>query len=129
MVTIDFNYAKKAFETMIDIFSKDITYTHCAKTTSNVTGDETLTPGVSSTIRGALFKTKDWWVQDKIGLITEAENLAIFKMSVTSIDKDDLLAYDGETWRVQNIHTRYYNGIAIYQVCDLFLLTSPEVTP
>jgi len=118
-MALNFSGGQAAYETMIDNFAKTISRTPVTKTTSNITGDETLTDGTPANITGAFFTKEDDWVQDKQGLIQNADAVLLVKTSVT-INKNDKLTYSGETYRVDKIETRRLNGTAFYIVAECF---------
>ena len=98
-MAINFTGGVTAYELMLDNFSKTLSRTPVTKTTSNITGDETLTDGTPGNILGAFFRKEDEFVQDKIGLIQNADAVLLVKNAVT-INKDDKLTYDSENYRV-----------------------------
>lgn len=113
------NVSTAAFETMIDNFSKTVSRTPVTKTTSNIAGDETLTDGTPADISAAFFRKEDEWLQDKEGLIQNADAIIIVKTSQT-INKNDKITYDSETYRIQKVVTRRIGTTAVYIVGQLF---------
>jgi len=113
------NFKADVYETMIDNFAKTLTYTPYTKSTSNVTGDESLTAGTTSTITGAFFRKEDNWVQDKPGLIQEADAVLLVKDGVT-INKDDIITYDSEDYRVDKVIERRLGTVTFYHAAQLF---------
>jgi len=110
---------KKAFELMIDNFAKSLTRTAATKTTDNDSGDETLTDGASSTISGAFYKAEDYYNQDKEALFNGADAVVLVKTAVT-VNKNDKLAYGGETYRVREVEQRYLATTTFYKVARCF---------
>lgn len=113
----EFNNA--GFITMINKFSKTLTRTAVTKTTSNSSGVETLTDGSTNTILGALFRKEDAWSQDKMALFQNADAILLIQLTET-LNKEDKITYDSETYRVDKITTRRLGGVEFYQVAQLF---------
>lgn len=118
-MAIDFSGGQIAFETLIDNFQKTISRTPVTKTISNITGDETLTEGIAADIIGAFFRKEDEYVQDKIGLLRNADAILMVKHDVT-INKDDKLTYDSQDYRIDKVVIRRLNGTPFYQVAQCF---------
>lgn len=106
---------------MIDNFQKTISRTPVTKTTSNFSDDETLTDGTPANITGAFYRQEDDWVQDKEALLQGADAVLKVKSSVT-VNKDDKLTYDGETYRVDKVVTRRLNNTSFYKLARCFLI-------
>lgn len=121
-MAIDFTGGQIAFESMIDNFSKTLTYTPVVKTVDNITGDETLSPGTPVSIVGAFFRKEDDWTQDKAGLIQNADAILLVKKDVT-IAKDSTIEYDGEKYRVDKQTTRRLDETIFYHVSQLFKIS------
>jgi len=119
---VSVNFSNVGFESMIDVFGKTISRTPVTKTTDNVTGDEILTDGSSSNITGAFFRKEDSWVQDKVGLLRGADAVVLVKDDVT-INRDDKLAYDGETYRVNDVVLRRLGNTSFYTVGFCFKIS------
>ena len=113
----EFNNA--GFITMINKFSKTLTRTAVTKTTSNSSGVETLTDGSTNTILGALFRKEDAWSQDKMALFQNADAILLIQLTET-LNKEDKITYDSETYRVDKITTRRMGEVKFYQVAQLF---------
>jgi hypothetical protein len=120
-MALNFTAGVTAFETMIDNFSKTISRTPITQTISNISGNETLTEGTSANITGAFFKQQDSYAQSNPGLIQNADAVLIVKTSVT-INKNDKLTYNGESFRVDEVETRSLNGTPFYKVARCFLI-------
>jgi len=120
-MSINFTGGAVAYATMIDNFAKTISRTPVTKTTDNITGDETLTDGTPANISGALFTKEDSWIQDKPGLLQNADAVLLVKPSVT-INKNDKLTYDSEDFRIKKVETRRLDGTAFYKVAQCFLI-------
>ena len=81
----------------------------------SLNGDSTEEPYAN----GAFFRKEDDWVQDKPGLIQNADAVLMVKPGV-SVNKDDKLTYDSEDYRVDKVVTRRYDGTSVYQVAQCF---------
>ena len=107
------NFTNAGYELLIDNFAKTISRTPVTKTTSNISGDETLTDGTAANINGAFFRREDAWAQDKEGLFQGADAVLMVKEGVT-INKDDKLTYDSESYRVKSVVDRRLGTIFFY---------------
>jgi len=113
------SFDASAYQKMITNFAKTISRTPITKTTDNFSGDETLTEGTPGNISGAFFKNSDEWVLDKPGLIQGADAVLLVLPSVT-INKDDKLTYDSETYRVDTVITRRLGTTNFYKAARCF---------
>lgn len=118
-MAINLTAASSAYAIMIDNFAKTISRTPVTKTTSNATGQETLTDGTPENITGAFFRKEDEWSRERPGLLQNADAILMVKPTVT-VNKDDKLTYDSETYRIQKTVMRRLNGTDIYLVCQCF---------
>jgi len=110
----------KPYQEMINNFQKEITYTPVTKTTDNISGDETLTEGTSSTIKGAFYREEDVYSQEFAGLFQGADAILIILPNIT-VNKNDLITYDSEEYRCDKITTRRLKNIEFYKVARCFL--------
>jgi len=94
-------FTNAGYESMIDNFAKTISRTPVTKTTSNISGEETLTDGTAANISGAFFRKEDAWSQGKEGLFQGADAIIMIKSDV-SLNLNDLLTYDSQDYRVIN---------------------------
>jgi len=118
-MTLNFSSAVKAYSGMIDNFAKTISKTPITKTENPLSGEEDFTEGTPINIIGALFTKFDSYVQDKPGLIQNADAVLMIKPGVT-LNKNDKLTYDGIDYRVDEVHKRRYNNTVIYQAVQCF---------
>jgi hypothetical protein len=107
------------FQAMITNFSKSVTRTPVTKSTSNFSGDETLTDGTPGAISAAFYRKEDEWMQDKIGLLQGADAIIMVLPSQT-LNKDDKITYDSENYRVDKIITRRLATTSFYKVGTCF---------
>lgn len=115
------NITATPFEAMIDGFAKTISRTPITITENPLTGEETLTDGEAADITGAFFHKSDEWLQDKPGLIQNADAILLVKSSVT-INKNDKLTYDSKTYRVDDVVTRRLGTVVFYKAANCFLI-------
>ena len=108
------------FGYMIDNFSKTLTYYPVMKTTDSITGQETLTVGIATSIIGTVFQKKNVYVQNESSLVQGGDATFFGKPNVV-INKNDLIVYRGFTYRVDNVTTRYMDDIPFYIQADLFV--------
>lgn len=116
------NFDPAAFEGMITNFSKSLTYYPVTKTTDSITGQETLTPGTSSTIRGALFLKKNMFFQMKSALLQGGDAVLLVKSDVT-ISKNDIVEYDDVQYRLDNVNLRTFSETSFYKFAEAFIIS------
>ena len=71
-------------------------------------------------ISGYFHRYKQDWTFDKEGKIEGGDAIFLVKNDVT-VAKNDKIVTGGETFKIQNIITRYVQGTARYKACNLFL--------
>ncbi len=113
------NFDAVAFQKMLTAFAKTVSRTPVTKTTSNYTGDETLTDGTPANISAPFFRKEDEWVMDKPGLLQNADAILLI-LPAQAMNKDDKITYDSETYRVDKVVTRRLGTTAFYKVAQLF---------
>lgn len=105
---------------MLENFKKTVTHTPVTKTTSNISGSETLTEGSPVSIDITFYRSEDVINQAFEGLFQGADAIALYPTTIT-INKNDLITYDGETYRVEkNPTTRRLGTTSFYKVARLF---------
>ena len=118
-MALNFTGGATAYTTMINNFSKTLICTPVTKAENNIEGDETLTDGTPSSITGAFFRKEDEWLNDKSGLIQDADAILLTLPSVT-INKDDKISYDSENYRVEKTIERRLGTTTFYKAIQLF---------
>jgi len=113
------NFDTAGFTALLDNFAKTISRTPVTKTTSNISGDETLTEGTPANISGAFFRKIDVHNPDKFGLLQNADAVLLVKPAVT-VNKEDKLTYESEDYRVDDVVTRRLGTTAFYKACQCF---------
>uniref|UniRef100_A0A6M3LAV6 Head-tail joining protein n=1 Tax=viral metagenome TaxID=1070528 RepID=A0A6M3LAV6_9ZZZZ len=122
-MSINFSASKTAWDNHVfENFKKTLTRTPVTKTTSNITGNETLTDGTEDdTYEGILFKEGDTYNQEYVGLFKGADAILLIKTTQT-LNKDDKIEYDGDIYRVLETESRYFNSTEFYKAARLFLV-------
>jgi hypothetical protein len=104
-----------------DYTGVQVTRTPVTKTVSNSYGDETLTDGTDENIDVYFTKkTTDWWF-DKEGEVEGGDAFMMTKYNQT-INKNDKITYEGNTYRVKMVIDRVVNGEIVGKDCNLFLI-------
>ena len=106
-------------ETIVN-FSKTLSRTPIVKTTSNMSGNEILTAGTPANIAGALYRKESAWGQERIGLFEGADAILLILPDVT-LNKNDVVSYNGESFRVEKVTLREIAEIDCYKVAQLWL--------
>jgi hypothetical protein len=119
------NFTGVNFNVVLNLITKygsSVTITPVVKTTSNISGDETLTEGTSFT--ATLYvsrKTSDWFV-DQAGLI-KGGDLLIVAPPTTDIDKDYVVTFNGDDYRVHYVISRdQAGGTAMFKTVSCYLI-------
>ena len=113
-------YPSTQFDSMIDKFSKTLTYTPVVKTLNNVTGDETLTEDSVSTIKGVFYRASDVWNIKRFGEMQGADAKLIIK-TTTSVTRNSKITFDSIDYRIKlDPVTRYIGADAQYIIVHLF---------
>jgi hypothetical protein len=111
------------YANMIFMYGHNVLRTPVTKTESNITGDETLTDGTPEVITVYFSRKNAPWTFDKAGLIQGGDAQMLTQDSQT-INKNDKIAYDGITYRVQDVLARdQIGGIVAYKTCNLFKIS------
>lgn len=104
-------------------FGKSVTHTPITKTTSNVSGQETLTDGTPVAITAVFLLMHNKWYFDKEGLVEGGDAYLMAKPADNVRENDKITAFS-ETFRVVGKPmTRYVDpsaSTASYIFCNLF---------
>ena len=122
-MVVPLNIDATPFQSMMGLLSKSLTYIPVTKTVDNINGQETLTDGTSVTIQGNLFFKKAQYAQQQYGLIFNGDGILMVLPSQT-LNRDDKVVFDGITYRVDQVTTRYLGGTAFYKLADVFVTDS-----
>ena len=110
------------FTKYLEALAKSVVRTPVTKTTSNVTGDETLTDGTDETISVTFFRRETNWAMENPGLIEGADAIMLF-VSTQTMNKDDKITYDSETYRVDKVVQRRLGATSIHKTAQLWKLS------
>lgn len=117
---VDFTAAKDGWDNIFATHKRTVTRTPVTKTTDGVTGDETLTDGsADSSYECILIRMEDKWALDNPGLIQNADAIVLVDEAQT-LNKDDKITEQGETYRVDSIKTDYMGEIAFLRIARCF---------
>lgn len=118
--SINLSATKASWDKGMEAYRKSVTRIPVTKTVDNISGSETYTEGTSTTINGVFFRQQDEWVQSKPGLLQGADAMILVDTDVT-INRDDRIVYDGQTYQIQDEPvTRYAGTTAMYIVARLY---------
>lgn len=92
------------------------------KNEDQMTGDETFVDGTSTTFTAYIVRKNQQWVFDKEGKIEGGDALLMCTTAKT-INVDDKISYQGDTFRVQTVITRYAGTLPMFKTVNLFLVT------
>lgn len=90
-------------------------------TTTNFSGQKTYSDGSTEIIKVVFSNPSQNFALDKSGL-TEVSDAQMFTKQDQTINKYDKILYNGETYRVDKISLRKFNGTSMYKKVDLFLI-------
>lgn len=119
-MAINFTASRGAFNHLLTNFKKTLTYTPVTKTTSNISGKETLVDGTPITISGPFYRKEDVWNQDYATLLQTADAVLLIDQDNTTVAKNGKITYDGETYRVAKVTPRSFDEIKMYRVARCF---------
>ena len=117
------------FDNMLDNYAgRQITHTPIVKTTSNISGQETLTDGTSVTIKAYFMRTNQLWDFEKMGFL-EKGNAVMLAKYASSVVKNSKITVDGNDYRVKEafnvpgVYDSTGSGTSfVYTACNLFLI-------
>lgn len=123
MAIVDLGIVKEDFENsaFADI-SRAVIRKPATKTTSNVTGSPSYTYGTETTIYAIITKRNKRYDYSKEGLIEMGDAFMQVKQDQT-INKEDLIIVDSETYRVDEVLLRTPGGENMFKSCVLFKFT------
>lgn len=104
-------------------WGQSVTHTPVTKTTSNISGQETLTPGTPVSISAVFMLMSNKWYFDKEGLV-EGGDAWLAALPADNVRENDLIIANSETFRVKGKPiTRYADpstATKFYIFCNLF---------
>lgn len=122
MVAIDIGIEESDFtaNALADL-GQTVTRTPRTAVTSNNTGSLTFTSGSTSTFSSIFTKRSQTFDWQKEGLFEGGDAFMQFDKDQT-LNKDDHITVNGETFRVDKILIRQFAGTELFKVCNLFLM-------
>lgn len=112
----------KIIERLIKSYGLDVIITPITKTTSNNEGDETLTSGTNYTANVYITLKSEDWSFDVAGLI-KGGNAVMLSLPDTPVKKDDIVTFNGNQYRIQDIIERsQVGGQVMFRTSNLFLI-------
>ena len=118
------------FDRLLDSYAgRQVSHTPITKTTSNISGQETLTDGTPVTLKAYFVKTSSKVEFENAGLTITGQALLLAKVA-DGVSRDDKIIADGETYRVRETYD--VNGTydstgsgtaAVYTACSLWQLS------
>lgn len=109
------------YANMITKYGDDVVRTPATQTLSNVDADETLTSGTPETIRVYICRRTKEYKQEEEGFFEGGDAIMLAK-STQTVNKNDLIAWQGETYLVFSVLDRdQIGGNIAYKKCVLFL--------
>lgn len=116
------NFKAAPWETMMTNFGKTLSRTPVTKTNHALNNEEVLTDGTAVSITGCLFRRETDWTQERAGLFEEADAVLMVQSDVT-INQNDKITYDSETYRVEKVVTRRLGTTAFNKTAQLFKIS------
>jgi hypothetical protein len=109
------------FSTDTNLAGKTVVRTPVTKTLSNTYGDETLSTGTNENIDVYFVRMKEDWMFNKEGEVEGGDAFMQTKYNQT-INKNDIITYASEKYRVENVYELRVNGELVGKNCNLFLI-------
>jgi hypothetical protein len=98
------------FEEILETYAgRQLTHIPVTKTTSNYTGEETLTEGTPVLIKCYVMKTGQTWNYREYGLVEKGDMIGLFKI-VDNVKLDSIIIVDNERFRVRE----HYNVPGVF---------------
>lgn len=116
------------FDSLLDnYFGRQINHTVISKAIDNLSGEETLTEGVTSAIKCFFIRYMQGWDYRKMGFKEQGDAIALTKYG-DSVQLNDILTVDGRKYRVKErfdvpgvFDSTGAGTELVYTVCNLFL--------
>lgn len=117
------------FNQILDAYAgRTISHTPVTQTTSNITGEETLTDGTAVDIKCYVMKTNQSFNYKDVGFIEIGDMVALCKVE-DSVGVNSKLTVNGEVFRVKEkfdvpgVFDSSTTAVYIYTVCNLFIIS------
>jgi len=111
-----------------DYAGRQISHTPIVKTTSNISGQETLTDGTAVTIKAYFMRTNQKWDYQKAGFLEVGDAVVLAKYADT-VQRNDKITVDGfdyrvkEAFNVPGVFSSTTSGTSfVFTACNLFLI-------
>jgi len=116
-------FVKQEWSTsIIDRLKRSVSYSTNTRTIHPISGEETLTAATATTMSMVFYKTDQKWYFDKEGMVEGGDSFGVVASTVT-LNRDDKITVDGETFRVHD-KIDYYsdnnNAIKLYTYVNMF---------
>ena len=116
------------FDRILDDYAGvQVSHTPITRSTSNVTGQETLTDGTPANIKVYFMRTEQAWDFVKAGFVEKGDAVMLAKVA-DSVVKDDKITFKGSVYRVREafdvpgVYDSTGSGSSfVYTACNLFL--------
>lgn len=120
-MTVNFAATKTTFDTFVyENSKKTVTRIPVTTTYDNISGSDRLTDGTpDATYTGIFFRKEDVLSQDMQGLMEGVDAIILIKTTQTLV-RGDKITFDGETYRVDDIVSRYHNEVKFWIAGRLF---------
>ena len=112
-----------------DYFGQQISHTPVTRSTSNISGKETLSDGSASNIKAYFVRVGQNYDFVKAGFVERGDAVMLAKVA-DSVSKDDKITYQGSTYRVKEafdvqgiFDSTGSNDAYVYTACNLFLIS------
>ena len=117
------------FNQILDEYAgRTLSLTPYTQTTSNITGEETLTAGTPKNIKCYVMKTGQTFNYQEMGFSEQGNVVALCKVA-DAVKVNDTITINSEVFRVKEkydvpgVFTSSSTAVYIYSVCNLFLIS------
>ena len=119
----------KEFDSILNNYSgRQVTHTPVVRTTSNISGQETLTDGTAVTIKSHFMRTSQRWDFEKAGFLEKGDAVLMAKYA-DNVVKNDKITVEGNDYRVREaynvpgVFSSTGSGTSYtFTSCNLFLI-------
>lgn len=119
----------KEFDSILNNYSgRQVTHTPVVRTTSNISGQETLTDGTAVTIKAHFMRTSQRWDFEKAGFLEKGDAVLMAKYA-DNVVKNDKITVEGNDYRVREaynvpgVFSSTGSGTSYtFTSCNLFLI-------
>ncbi len=111
-----------------DYAGRQVSHTPIVKTTSNISGQETLTDGTAVTLKAYFMRTNQKWDYEKLGFLEKGHAVLLAKYA-DRVVKNSKITVEGNDFRVREaydvpgVYDSTGTGTSfVYTACNLFLI-------